>query len=287
MESVGMIERRVTVQGVSTLYFDVGEGPVILFLHGNATSARDWSRPARTLATTHRVLVLALPGFGDSDPVEDVRPERLVPFIAAFLDELGVEQVVAAGHSYGGLLAAELALTRPERVTRLVLADSAGLGRAVHPLLIAQSLIPPPVAELLIAALLLPGAGAVRTLATTGAQLRQPWRVPLRFWSEQLRLSHSRTFLRTSFATVRAGTGLTGQRFVVTGRLRDLTIPTLVIWGLTDEVFPVWQAVSAVRRLPAGRLSIIPGAGHGSYVECHEEFLDALGPFVRAGALAG
>ncbi|WP_424190537.1 alpha/beta fold hydrolase [Actinokineospora sp. G85] len=273
-------EQRVPVQGVSTLYREAGEGPVVLCVHGNASNGRDWQGVMRALASTHRVVVLSLPGFGETDPVGDVTPARVVPFIAAFLDAIGVDEVVLVGHSYGGLLAAEFALAHPWRVTRLVLVDANGLGRGISPLVVAQSLVPGPIADLVITALLLPG-GALLRVALSALQFRQPWRVPWQVWRDQLRLSCSRTYLRTSFDVVRRGIGLRGQRYIVLDRLRDITVPTLVVWGLADEVVPVWQALFAAWRLPEGRLAVIGGAGHIPHLDTPEEFLDHLGPFVR------
>ncbi|WP_197523267.1 alpha/beta fold hydrolase [Actinokineospora pegani] len=273
-------ERRVSVQGVSTLYREAGEGPVLLLVHGNASNGRDWQGVMRALASTHRVVVVSLPGFGETDPVGDVAPPRMVSFIAAFLDVIGVDEVIAVGHSYGGLLAAEFALAHPGRVTRLVLVDANGLGRTITPLVVAQSLIPGPLAELVITALLLPGPALLR-VALGAVQFRQPWRVPWQVWRDQLRLSFSRTFLRTSFDVVRRGVDLRGQRFVVLDRLRDIAVPTLVLWGMTDDVVPVWQALFAAWRLPEGKLAVIGGAGHIPHLDTPEEFLDHLGPFVR------
>ncbi|MCG8914520.1 alpha/beta hydrolase [Actinokineospora sp. PR83] len=273
-------ERRVFVQGVSALYREVGEGPVVLFVHGNASNGRDWQGVMRALAPTHRVVVPSLPGFGETDPVEDVAPPRMVSFIAAFLDAIGVDEVVMVGHSYGGLLAAEFALAHPRRVTRLALVDANGLGRMINPLVAAQALIPSPIADLVITALLLPG-GVLLRVASSTLQFRQPWRVPWQVWRDQLRLSFSRTYLRTSFDVVRRGVSLRGQRFVVLDRLRDISVPTLVVWGLTDDVVPVWQALFAAWRLPEGKLAVIGGAGHIPHLDTPEEFLDHLGPFVR------
>ncbi|QQC92394.1 alpha/beta fold hydrolase [Streptomyces alfalfae] len=255
---------------------------MILLLHGNATSAWAWQDIMTDLASTHRVLALALPGYGDTSPLDDIHPSVLTDFVAAFLDKIDVQEVIVVGHSLGGLLAAHFTLTYPGRVRRLVMADSAGLGRAVNPGVIGAALTPKPVAELVISALLLPGGGLISVLASA-VQLRQPWRVPLHFWRHHLRLSRSRTFLETSYQAVRLGTGPAGQRarYSCRGRLCDIRVPTLIIWGLSDEIYPVWQAVAALRRLPRGQLTIIPGAGHVSIADCHEEFMDALGPFVR------
>ncbi|MFC0039670.1 alpha/beta fold hydrolase [Actinomadura rayongensis] len=275
-----MPARRVIVQGVSTYYLDEGEGPVVLLVHGNASSARDWWPFAESLATTNRVVAVSLPGYGETSPVGDLRPDRFVSFIAAFLDVLGIDSVMAVGHSYGGLLVAELALAHPERVTRLAMLDSAGLGRAVNPLLVAESFIPVPVAEVLITALLLPGGSVLRVLG--GAlQLQRPWRLPKSFWVRQLRLSHSRTFLQTSFDAVRIGVGLRGQRFDVHKRLGEIDVPALVIWGVSDQLFPVWQGVLAAKKLPHGRFGLIIAASHVSFIDSPAEVMNFLGPFLR------
>ncbi|MCX2968718.1 alpha/beta hydrolase [Streptomyces sp. JHD 1] len=262
------------------MYYEAGQGPAVVLLHGNATSPRDWWRIMEDLRGTQRVIAPALPGFGYTSPLDSLEPERLASFIAAFLDEVKVDKAVLVGHSTGGALALAFTLAHPDRVTRLALADSAGLGRSVNPLLIAEALVPLPLAKAAIAVLLLPGFDVGR-VAAGAVQLRQPWRVPWYVWATQIRLSHSPTFLLQSFRTVREGVGLLGQRHVYKDRLREIRVPTLVIWGLTDLLFPVRHAVSSARRLPSGSLAIIPTTGHGSYLECHEEFIDALGPFVR------
>ncbi|MEU4745161.1 hypothetical protein AB0G02_32520 [Actinosynnema sp. NPDC023658] len=60
-------------------------------------------------------------------------------------------------------------------------------------------------------------------------------------------------------------------------------MPTLVTWAVTDEVFPVRQAVRAIRKLPGGRLALLVGGGHIGYLDNHVEFIDYLSPFVRDG----
>ena len=64
-------------------------------------------------------------------------------------------------------------------------------------------------------------------------------------------------------------------------RLHEIHVPTLVIRGGLDQIFPVWQGWAAARRLPDGRFTVPAGFGHLSYLDNHEEFMDALGSFVR------
>lgn len=284
MRTEALDERRVLVRGLSTSYLEAGAGPVLLLVHGNLTTFKSWRRIIAEFRSTHRVVAVSLPGYGGTSPQPDVELDTLVAFLTDFLDALSIDEAIVLGHSAGGLIAATFALRNPERVPRLVLADSAGLGRAVNPGAILTSLVPTPVANAVISALLLPG-GSIPLVLLDALQLRRPWRLSPWEWLEQARAHQARSVLSTSFQVVRTSIGLTGQRrdYTVVDRLGELRMPTLVIWGVTDEVFPVWQAVRAVRKLPRGRLGLLVGGGHIGYLDSHVEFIDFLGPFVRDG----
>ncbi len=275
-------KRRVVTRGLSTLFYEAGEGPVVLLVPGIATDPRDWFPVMAELALTHRAIALSLPGLGGTSPWPDMRPAPIASFVADFLEVLEVDSVVAVGHSFGGLVAAELALLNPPVVSRLVLVDASGLGRAVHPIAIALALLPERAADLASAVVSLPG-GAAAFVLSSNLLLRQPWRIPVMTWAAQFRLARSRQALRTSLEVFRVCGGITGQRddITVVDRLHEIDVPALVIWGGFDQLFPVWQGRAAARRLPAGRFTVLAGAGHVSYLDSHEEFVDALGSFVR------
>jgi pimeloyl-ACP methyl ester carboxylesterase len=277
------IKRRVLVRGLSTLFYEApGEGTPVLLIPGIASAVQDWFQVMEELALTHRVIALSLPGMGGTSPGIDVRPAAMADFVADFLKIVRVQSVIAVGHSYGGLVAAELALRHPGVVSRLVLAGACGLGRAVHPVAIALSLLPDRGADALSSVVSFPGGAAALTVSSQ-LLLRQPWRIPFRIWKAQYRLVRSRQTLRVSLKIFRECGSITGQRedIVVTGRLHEIGVPALVIWGGSDPLFPLWQGWAAARRLPQGRFAVLPGAGHISYLDSHEEFMDALGSFVR------
>ena len=71
-----------------------------------------------------------------------------------------------------------------------------------------------------------------------------------------------------------------GQREVLVDRLPLLEMPTLVVWGARDRVFPESQAREAVARLREGSLALIPNCGHMPHVECPDHFLEALDGFL-------
>ena len=135
-------DHRVWVDGVNLQYLEAGSGPPLLLLHGHEQSATSWRWVIPALARTHRVLALSLPGHGETDPaVGGYAPGRdLAPFVADFLDTLGVGPLHVVGNSVGGAVALRLALADPARIRTLTLVDSAGLGREVHPLLALDTL---------------------------------------------------------------------------------------------------------------------------------------------------
>ena len=85
-------------------------------------------------------------------------------------------------------------------------------------------------------------------------------------------------------AVLRALVSPLGQREVLVDRLPSLKIPTLVVWGARDRVFPESQAREAVAHLPEGSLAVIPDCGHMPHVECPDRFLAALGEFLGGRA---
>ena len=78
--------------------------------------------------------------------------------------------------------------------------------------------------------------------------------------------------------------GPAGQREVLVDRLPSLKVPTLVVWGARDRVFPESQARDAVARLQEGSLALIPDCGHMPHVECPDRFLAALSGFLGSRA---
>ena len=109
---------------------------------------------------------------------------------------------------------------------------------------------------------------------------RTPGSVPREWIAEQKRLALSPGYLEAHLSVLRALVSPFGQREVLVDRLPDLEIPTLVVWGARDRVFPRSQAKEAVSRLREGSLALVPGCGHVPHVECPDRFLAAIGGFL-------
>ncbi len=121
--------RFVTLDGVSVHYKDQGKGPAILLIHGTFGDLNDWNGWVPALTDKYRVVRLDLPAFGLTGevPSGNYSIERFHTLVDALMDHLGIERFAIVGTSYGGLVAFRYAATRTERITGLVLMNSAGI----------------------------------------------------------------------------------------------------------------------------------------------------------------
>ncbi len=264
-----------------TRYLAAGTGPTLVLLHGAGENAADWRWVMATLAHTHCVYALDLPSGGPwRGPEADYGAQFVARFIAAFLDRLAIERATLVGNSLGGLAAIHVAGAAPARVMRLVLVDSAGLGRAISPALAA--LTPQGVGEAAIAWSKTPLGALQRAWWRAFLLFAHPSHAPQPWIMEQVRLAQQPGFLEAALASIRAQINLQGQREVVLDQLSKLILPALVMWGEDDRVVPVVQAVKAIERLPHAQLAIVPNAGHLPHVERPLEVATALTQFLAS-----
>lgn len=268
----------VEIDGLPIRYLAAGEGPPLVLLHGAGDNSLDWRWVLPALARKHRVYAPDLPGSPDSArPAADYSPAFFERFVAAFVDALGIGPATFVGNSLGGLIALRLALSEPARVRALV--DGAGLGSAVNPLFTSVNV--PLLGEAAIPFWRTPVGAYQRAWGRTALLFaHSPKSVPREWLAEQCRLALSPGYLEAHLTVLRTLVSPLGQREVLVDRLPSLKIPTLVVWGARDRVFPQSQAREAVTHLPEGSLSLIPECGHMPHVECPDRFLGALDGFL-------
>ena len=270
----------VEIDGLSIRYLAAGEGPPLVLLHGAGDNSLDWRWVLRALARKHRVYAPDLPGSPDSArPAADYSPAFFERFAADFLDALGIGRATLVGNSLGGLVVLRLALSEPARVRALVLVDSAGLGSEVNPAFTSVNV--PGLGEAAMPFWRTPLGAYQRAWGRTALLFaRPPGSVPREWLAEQRRLAQSPGYLEAHLSVLRALVRPFGQREVLVDRLSLLKVPTLVVWGARDRVFPESQAREAVARLREGSLAVIPGCGHMPHVECPDRFLATLDGFL-------
>lgn len=282
--------RTATLDGVKIHYLCGGTGPPLLLVHGLGSSAAvEFYYNLEALAAHHQVLAVDLPGFGQSDkPPLEYTIDLFVKVLRHFLASLKVERTAVMGVSMGGRVALGLALDAPACVERLVLVDALGVGQ------------PRPV--LAYRLLLTRGLGEFTLSGTAGALRRMNPNTIRRFWGWYLRrpgsvdtilsddrISNHRRLLSTPayraayLSALRsiAGTRRLRDGVVVEHRLSELRMPTLLVWGRHDHIFPAAHAESARGRISGSRVEIFEGSGHTPQMEEPERFNRLVLDFLR------
>ena len=271
---------RMTLHGQDLSYVDSGSGPAVLFVHGLLGSHRNWRHLVDRLDDAHRVVVPDLFGHGASAmPVGDYSLGAHAATLRDLLDRLDIERVTLVGHSLGGGISLEFCYLFPERVERLVLVGTGGLGREVSPLLRSATL---PGAELVLqvaaSGWLLGGVEMVgRALGKVGwrpgADLTAVWHG----FTSLCDADSRRAFLATTRAVIDPG----GQSVSARDFLPEIAgMPALVVWGTRDRMIPAWHAVLAHRSIPGCRVELFEGAGHFPHLDEPERFAEVVREFI-------
>ena len=115
--------------GINVHYKDRGSGPAVLLVHSSTGDLKDWDGWVEILEEDYRIVRFDLPAFGLTGPVPsgNYSIDRFLALVDSLMDHLGIDRFAIAGTSYGGLVAFRYAGTRTDRVTALVLQNSAGV----------------------------------------------------------------------------------------------------------------------------------------------------------------
>jgi pimeloyl-ACP methyl ester carboxylesterase len=276
-----MLRRRtIELHGHPVSYRMAGSGPVIALIHGITSSGRTWERVVPALAKRHTVIAPDLLGHGESaKPRGDYSLGAYASGVRDLLVALDVPHATVVGHSLGGGIAMQLAYQFPERVERLVLVDSGGLGREVNLMLRAATL---PGSEyvlpLLCASPLRDAARAVgRALGAVGLTPGSDLQGMAEGFASLAAVDARRAFLHTARSII----DLTGQRVSARDRLYLAEgMPTLIVWGERDPMIPVAHGRAAHASMPGSRLEVFEGAGHFPFNDDPVRFAEALGDFI-------
>ena len=272
----------VVLHGHRVRFHSSGDGPLLVLLHGIASTADTWAPVATGLAASHTVLAPDLLGHGSSaKPRGDYSLGAYASGVRDLITALGYERATVVGHSLGGGIAMQFAYQFPERVERLVLISSGGLGREVHPILRASTL---PGSEIVLALL------GRRWLRTTGGAVGATLgRLGLRAGEDLAGVAAGLASLgdadaRGAFVhTARAAIDPGGQRVSATDRLYLAAhLPTLIVWGERDPIIPAAHGEAAHAAIPGSRLEIFAGAGHFPHREQPVRFVSLVEEFVRS-----
>jgi pimeloyl-ACP methyl ester carboxylesterase len=282
-------EWQIELHGRRVIYRIAGSGPPVVLIHGMLNSSSHWRSVALSLADRHTVIAPDLIGHGDSAaPRGDYSLGAHAASIRDLLSAIGVDRATIVGHSLGGGVAMQFFYQFPQRVERLVLVSSGGLGREVSPLLRTAAL--PGMAALLsltihprlVGALWHAGERLRRRGVSSGVYLQAIARAmrPLENSEAQGAFLH----------TLRSVIDVHGQRVAATDRLYLLeSIPTLIVWGERDNTIPIEHGRRAHDATPNSSFRTLSEAAHFPHLEDPHGLSSLLREFIaetRPGQIA-
>lgn len=246
----------LVIRGKKVFYESVGEGLPIVFIHGSMGNHVSWEFQ-KQLSDEYRLVLLDLPGHGESDPLdEEISVKLYTDYVSEFVRGLGIEKMVVVGHSLGGAICIQLALDYPELLRAIVLVGT-GAKLGVLPTILE----------------------ALRTnfeesieLAIGGMAFAENANPELIEMAKNECLKCKQQVGYADFAAC--------NNFDVRERISEINIPTLIIVGTEDKFTPVKWSQYLNEKISNSSLKIIESAGHMVMIEQPEELNQAMLTFL-------
>ncbi|MBO6727770.1 MAG: alpha/beta hydrolase [Rhizobiaceae bacterium] len=262
--SSGLESKSVEVDGDTVHYYEGGTGPTLVLLHGMADEKNSFAAAAAELTDAYRVILPDLAGHGENarDPGRDYSIAGHVAFLDQVFAELGLESFVLGGNSMGGHVSAAYTLAHPDKVEKLILVNAPGLKLDDH-------------------------------VVYGGFGERMETRED--FYAVMDRVVHTRPSLpgpivdhmiaQTNkdfdFINGLAEAVKSGGDFDLKDRVSAIEVPTLILWGVEDQVVRYNVAEGYDRLIPNSTLVRLQEAGHSPQLEKPAEIGQAIDDFLR------
>jgi pimeloyl-ACP methyl ester carboxylesterase len=275
-------EWQIELHGRRVIYRVAGSGPPVVLIHGMLNSSSHWEAVASRLSSDYTVVAPDLIGHGDSAaPRGDYSLGAHAASIRDLLAAIGIDRATIVGHSLGGGVAMQFFYQFPQRVERLALISSGGLGREVSPMLRTAAL---------------PGTSALLSLTIhprllgaiwdSGRRLRErgvSGGVYLQAIARALRPLQTAEAREAFLHTLRAVIDQHGQRVSATDRLYLLeAVPTLILWGSRDHTIPIEHGREAAHAIRGSAFAEIDDAAHFPHLENPAQVADRLREFIES-----
>jgi pimeloyl-ACP methyl ester carboxylesterase len=256
------VTAKTGVDGLDVSVSDRGEGRAFLLLHGGAGPQSVLAFADLLAEEGHaRVLVPTHPGFSGTPRPESLDTVRgLAAVYVALLDELDLRDVSVIGNSIGGWIAAEMALLGSERISSMIIVDGVGIEVPDQPIADFFNLTFPQIAQL-------------------------SYHDPERFLIDPEALPPAaRAEIAGNRATLAVYAGEPMVDASLRGRLAEVSLPTLVLWGDSDGIANPDYGRAFAAAIPAARFQVLPDTGHLPQLESPRLLLDEIREFTEADA---
>lgn len=266
----------VDARGISTHYHDLGDGAPILFLHGSGPGVSawaNWQHALPVLGQQARVVAPDIVGFGHTARPADIRYSlrTWTDHVWAFLDALGLDRVSVVGNSLGGRIALQMAEDDQDRLDRLVLMGSPGVGMTLTDGLKAlRGYEPSPDAM----------RDLLRGYFAVDPSLISDELVQIRYEASAAPGAHE-AYRLMFFHPDHAGSELA----ITEEQVRAVARPTLLVHGREDRIVPVDVALTMLRLLPDADLHVFARCGHWTQIERSRDFNEVVAQFLALPAV--
>jgi pimeloyl-ACP methyl ester carboxylesterase len=245
MEWMAVHSNTHKVADISVRLFGDGQGEPLVFLHG-ASGVPPWGPFFQTLAQRYRVAMPEHPGFGASDNPPTIRNiADLAMYYLDFLDGFGADKVHLVGNSLGGWIAAEVAARNCSRIKSVTLLAPAGIRVKGMPC----------------------GDNFIWGPEETARNLYFDQNFAERMIAQVPTEAEADLALANRYAAAKFGWDPRWFNPALERWVHRIAVPTLVLWGRDDKLFPNAYAARWGELLPNARVDIIPECGHLPHIE--------------------
>jgi pimeloyl-ACP methyl ester carboxylesterase len=253
MDIVEFTARRRTLATAAgdIAYTESGTGPAAVFVHGLATSGALWRHVIEQVDGTTRCIAVDLPLHGGTPAREDVSVTALAQLVVDLCQGLGLDRIDLVGNDMGGAIAQVIAASHPELLRSLVLTNCDTDGNFPPPsfLPVIEAAARGDLAQLLTVAAAHPAVARTTPLAIG---YEDPGKVPDEVWRAYL--TPVGGTIERAMLFERMLTALDSAEFAAaTGRLRQLDVPVLLVWGTAEEALGLEWAYRLRDLIPGAR----------------------------------
>ena len=254
---------KVQANGIELYYETHGEGKPLVMISGLGYPMWQWHKMVPFLAEQIKVITFDNRGVGQSDkPAGPYTAQMLAEDTVGLLDALGIEKAIIAGHSMGGFIAQALALDFPQRVDKLILC-STNFGGPHHV---------PVTPEAMKVLTDVTSDALTRFKNGLGVSTAPGWaKANPEMIEEWVKWRISNPIEPAPYqAQLAIGLGLLPEAAAFENKLPNISVPTLILFGVHDKVVPAANADLLAKQLSGSQIRILPDAGHFFPIEVPE-----------------
>jgi len=267
----------IEIDGMNVHYQRLGKGHPLVLIHGFSGHTLNWRAWMKHLPNDFELIAMDLPGFGltGPHPKGDYSTEMSIRFLDDFLTKIGVDTFHLAGNSMGGGISWAYALAYPERVKKLVLIDAGGYPKESKETIAGFKILQYPIFHPLITKIT-PRSIIKKSLSGTYVDQSFATEKEVDLYMDMLRRTGNRKVLIDRTKIPRTNKSAT---------IKNITQPTLILWGDKDIIIPVSNAHKFHKDIPNSKMIIYENVGHIPMDEVGEQSAKDVKAFLEGMSL--